>query len=215
MYKNIILIPFVAFLLLFLYSCNISKDKKVSYEKINAQLNKKNIETKEKAKNVLETWNKKKTTNSSILKYNIKAPDFIWLENWINSKEIKSISDLKWKVVLIDFWTYSCINCIRVLPYVQDLHEKYSDKWLFVIWIHTPEFSYEKKLDNLKKNVKKHWLTYTVVQDNDYKTWRNFKNRYWPALYLIDKYWNIRYKHFWEWNYDKNEYAVKLLLEEI
>ena len=177
-------------------------------------------------KEILET-NKKLTNDNlqkevkievdkeNILKYKVKAPDFIWLENWINSSEIKSIEELKWKVVLIDFWTYSCINCIRVLPYVQDLHEKYSDKWLVVIWIHTPEFSYEKKLENLKKNVEKRWLTYSVAQDNDYKTWRNFKNRYWPSLYLIDKDWNIRYKHFWEWNYDKNEQAVKLLLEEI
>ena len=148
------------------------------------------------------------------LNKNIKAPDLIGLTNWINWEEIKSLEELKWKVVFIDFWTYICINCVRTLPHMQALHEKYKDEWLVILWVHAPEFSYDRKIENVVAAVKKHGLTYRVVQDNDFKTWRNYKNRYWPAQYIINKQWILRYTHFWEWAYEKIDKVVEFLLSE-
>jgi cytochrome c biogenesis protein CcdA/thiol-disulfide isomerase/thioredoxin len=147
-------------------------------------------------------------------KYSL-APDFIGLENWINSEPIDSLKNLKGKVVLIDFWTYSCINCVRTLPFLQAWHEKYEDEGLIVIGIHAPEFQFEKILKNVKAATKEHELTYPIVQDNDFKTWRAYKNRYWPAKYLIDKDGYIRYTHFGEGAYEQTEMKIiELLYEE-
>lgn len=124
------------------------------------------------------------------------------------------IESLRGKVVLIDFWTYTCINCIRTLPYLRDWHEKYKDKGLVIIGVHTPEFEFEKEADNVKKAVEDFELKYPIVQDNNYATWRAYNNRYWPAKYLIDKNGLIRYTHFGEGDYDKTEKAIQELLEE-
>jgi thiol-disulfide isomerase/thioredoxin len=145
-----------------------------------------------------------------------QAPEIVGISGWLNTENGKAINlaDLRGKVVLIDFWTYSCINCIRTLPYVQSWYQKYQDDGFVVIGVHTPEFLFEHKKDNVLNAIKKYDLTYPVAQDNDYATWTAFENRYWPAHYLIDKDGNIRYTHFGEGNYDKTEESIKTLLKE-
>lgn len=138
------------------------------------------------------------------------APE-IYATGWINSESI-NISNQRGKVVLIDFWTYSCINCIRTLPYLKAWHEKYSAKGLVIIGVHTPEFEFEKDYNNVKSAVEKYELRYPIAQDNDYETWRAFGNRYWPRKYLIDKEGNIRYDHIGEGAYDETEKAIQSLL---
>jgi cytochrome c biogenesis protein CcdA/thiol-disulfide isomerase/thioredoxin len=118
------------------------------------------------------------------------------------------------KTVLIDFWTYTCINCIRTLPHVEALYERYKDEGLVVIGVHTPEFPFERDTDNVADAVQSNGLTYPVVQDNDYGTWNAFGNQYWPADYLIDTNGNVRYAHFGEGDYDEGEDAVRSLLAE-
>jgi len=142
------------------------------------------------------------------------APDLVGLTNWINSESIASLEDLRGKVVLIDFWTYDCINCIRTLPHVQALYEKYDDQGFVVLGLHAPEFSYERKIENVRREVVKHGLTYPIAQDNDFATWNNYKNRYWPAHYLIDKEGRLRHKHFGEGAYDEMDAWVAKLLNE-
>lgn len=142
-----------------------------------------------------------------------QAPEIISGGEWINSKPL-TIANLRGKVVLIDFWTYTCINCIRTLPYLQNWSEKYKDQGLIVIGVHSPEFEFEKDLDNVKKAVKDFGLTYPIVQDNNFDTWRAYANQYWPAKYLIDKDGNIRYTHFGEGNYDETEKMIQQLLKE-
>lgn len=142
-----------------------------------------------------------------------QAPEIISGGEWINSKPL-TIANLRGKVVLIDFWTYTCINCIRTLPYLQNWSEKYKDQGLIVIGVHSPEFEFEKDLDNVKKAVKDFGLTYPIVQDNNFDTWRAYANQYWPAKYLIDKDGNIRYTHFGERNYDETEKMIQQLLKE-
>ncbi len=153
------------------------------------------------------------STNSTKLNveqpYN--APEFKGIDNWINSQPLK-ISDLKGKVVLVDFWTYTCINCIRTLPYVKDWYNKYKNDGFIVIGVHTPEFSFEKLTDNVTKFAKDNGITYPIAQDNNYGTWQAFNNQYWPAEYLIDKNGKVRNTHFGEGNYDETEEAIQYLL---
>ncbi|MBU0706994.1 cytochrome c biogenesis protein DipZ [Patescibacteria group bacterium] len=141
------------------------------------------------------------------------APDLILGGSWLNSDPL-TISELKGKVVLVDFWTYTCINCIRTLPYVQSWQEKYSDKGLVIIGVHAPEFEFEKKSANVQKAIEDFGLTYPVMQDNDFRTWRAYDNHYWPAKYLIDKDGRIRYTHFGEGKYDESEKWIQKLLDE-
>jgi thiol-disulfide isomerase/thioredoxin len=116
--------------------------------------------------------------------------------------------------VIIDFWTYSCINCIRTLPYLRQRHDRYADKGLVIIWVHAPEFQFEKDLDNVRQAVSDFGLLYPIVQDNDFQTWRNYDNHYRPAKYIIDAKGVVRYTHFWEGWYDKTETVIQWLLEE-
>jgi thiol-disulfide isomerase/thioredoxin len=141
------------------------------------------------------------------------APEFSGLANWINSKEIKSMRELRGKVVLVDFWTYSCFNCVNTFPYVQGWHEKFKDEGLVVLGIHAPEFAFERDSDNVKKAVKKYGLTYPIALDNGFKLWRAYRNRYWPAFYLIDKQGMVRYTHFGEGRYKEMEAAIASLLK--
>jgi len=142
----------------------------------------------------------------------LPAPDLVGLTNWINSDKISSLSELRGQVVLIDFWTYACINCRRTLPHVQALYERYQDEGFVVLGLHAPEFSYERKIENVRTEVLKHGLTYPIAQDNDFATWRNYNNRYWPAHYLIDKEGSIRYTHFGEGAYQEmDQWVAKLL----
>jgi len=121
---------------------------------------------------------------------------------------------LKGKVVLVDFWTYTCINCIRTLPYVESWYKKYAGKGLVIVGVHTPEFEFEKVSDNVAKAIKDFGITYPVVQDNDYATWNAYSNQYWPADYLVDKNGKIRSTHFGEGDYDKTESEIQNLLAE-
>ncbi len=141
------------------------------------------------------------------------APELIEGGEWFNSDAL-SLEDLRGKVVLIDFWTYTCINCIRTLPYVQSWHDKYADDGLVIIGVHTPEFEFEKNPDNLAKAIKDFGLTYPIMQDNDYSTWRAYNNRYWPAKYFIDAKGVVRSTHFGEGDYDESEEMIRQLLEE-
>lgn len=148
------------------------------------------------------------------------APDFVGITHWLNSDGVH-INDLKGKVVLIDFWTYTCINCIRTLPYVTGWYEKYKpsdsegkEDGLVVIGVHTPEFEFEKKTENVEGAIKQYTINYPVAQDNDFATWRAYDNHYWPAKYLIDADGVIRYTHFGEGDYDITEENIQKLLKE-
>jgi thiol-disulfide isomerase/thioredoxin len=145
-----------------------------------------------------------------------KAPDFAKITGYINTEEGRSINlkDLKGKVVLVDFWTYSCINCIRTLPYLVDWNEKYADKGLVIVGVHSPEFEFEKNVDNVKAAVQKYGIKYPVVQDNDKGTWDAYENRYWPRKYLIDSEGYIRYDHIGEGGYAETEKVIRSLLAE-
>lgn len=142
-----------------------------------------------------------------------KAPEFEGISSYINSNGT-NLSDLKGKVVLIDFWTYSCINCIRTLPYLVDWNQKYSDKGLVIIGIHSPEFEFEKGVDNVKQAVTRFGIKYPVLLDNDHGTWNAFQNSYWPRKYLVDSEGFIRYDHIGEGGYVETENAIRTLLAE-
>jgi cytochrome c biogenesis protein CcdA/thiol-disulfide isomerase/thioredoxin len=139
------------------------------------------------------------------------APAIDGIVAWINSPPL-TLSELKGKVVLIDFWTYSCINCIRTLPYINDWYQKYHDKGLVIIGVHSPEFDFEKSLTNVKNAVAKDQIAYPVALDSQFVTWRNYQNSYWPAHYLIDKDGNVVYTHFGEGDYDVTENNIRYLL---
>jgi cytochrome c biogenesis protein CcdA/thiol-disulfide isomerase/thioredoxin len=132
---------------------------------------------------------------------------------WLNSPPLTAQA-LKGKVVLVDFWTYSCINCLRTLPYVKAWAEKYRDQGLVVIGVHTPEFAFERDAGNVTKAMKDLGITYPVAIDNDYKVWRAFNNQYWPAHYFADAQGRIRYHHFGEGNYAESERVIQQLLRE-
>ena len=133
--------------------------------------------------------------------------------NWINSAPLTA-RQLKGKVVLVDFWDYSCINCIRAIPYIRAWAEKYKDNGLVVIGVHTPEFDVEKQLPNVQKAVHKFGITYPVALDNDYAIWNAFHNQFWPAHYFIDAKGKVRYQHFGEGEYDQSERWIQELLKE-
>jgi cytochrome c biogenesis protein CcdA/thiol-disulfide isomerase/thioredoxin len=132
---------------------------------------------------------------------------------WINSPALTNES-LKGKVVLVDFWTFDCINCKRTLPYVKDWVKKYEKDGLVVVGVHTPEYGFERIIDNVKDKVKEYGITYPVAIDNNYAIWRNFDNQYWPAHYLIDAKGQVRFTHFGEGRYDDQEKMIQQLLEE-
>lgn len=143
-----------------------------------------------------------------------RAPEFTGLGPWHNSPPF-TLASLKGKVVLVDFWTYSCINCIRTLPYMRGYWSKFKDQPFVLLGVHTPEFVFEKSERNVADAIKRHDLTYPVAQDNDFGTWNAFANRYWPAKYLIDAEGYIRYTHFGEGAYEETDMAIQSLLKEI
>jgi thiol-disulfide isomerase/thioredoxin len=133
--------------------------------------------------------------------------------DWINSKPLNA-KELKGKVVLVDFWTYSCINCLRSLPYIRAWADKYKDSGLVVIGVHTPEFDFEKDLPKVQKAVQKFGITYPVALDSNHAIWDAFHNRYWPAHYFIDAKGKVRFEHFGEGNYEESERWIQELLQE-
>jgi thiol-disulfide isomerase/thioredoxin len=142
-----------------------------------------------------------------------KAPEFKGITSYINTNQTK-LSDLKGKVILVDFWTYSCINCIRTLPYLVDWNQKYSDKGLVIVGVHSPEFEFEKNINNVKQAVARFGIKYPVLLDNDHETWNAYQNSYWPRKYLVDSDGYIRYDHIGEGGYAETENAIKSLLAE-
>jgi cytochrome c biogenesis protein CcdA/thiol-disulfide isomerase/thioredoxin len=156
-----------------------------------------------------------KATNDSKL-YNVvayKAPELTGIDSWINSNPL-TVAQLKGKVVLIDFWTYTCINCIRSLPYVQGWYKQYEKDGFVVIGIEAPEFSYERIPSNVAAAVKQDGLNYPIAIDGNLATWNAYQNQYWPAEYLIDRDGNVRREHFGEGEYDQTEQAIRGLLAE-
>ncbi|MEK7570255.1 MAG: cytochrome c biogenesis protein DipZ [Patescibacteria group bacterium] len=142
-----------------------------------------------------------------------QAAELIDITGWINS-EPKTLAELRGKVVLVKFWTYTCINCIRTLPYVQAWYDKYQDKGFTILAVHTPEFAFEKIPANVEDAVKDFNITYPVALDPAYATWTAYRNRYWPAAYLVDAQGRLRYTHFGEGDYDITEGAIQTLLAE-
>jgi thiol-disulfide isomerase/thioredoxin len=141
------------------------------------------------------------------------APDFVGIANWINSSPL-SMQQLRGKVVLVDFWTYDCINCLHVLPYVKGWHQKYKDQGLVVVGVHTPEYGFERNLDNLKTAVQRNGITFPVAQDNRYETWTAYNNQFWPAFYLVDRKGEVVYTHFGEGDYAQTEATIRKLLAQ-
>jgi cytochrome c biogenesis protein CcdA/thiol-disulfide isomerase/thioredoxin len=142
-----------------------------------------------------------------------EAAEIAEIESWINSDPL-TIKGLKGKVVLVDFWTYSCINCIRTQPYLNKWYDAYKDKDFVILGLHAPEFAFEKKKENVEKAVKDANIKYPVGLDNELGTWNAFNNQFWPAKYLIDKAGKIRYTHFGEGDYDITEQNIRALLIE-
>ncbi len=140
-------------------------------------------------------------------------PSLAGATQWLNSPPLTP-TDLRGKVVLVDFWTFSCINCLRTLPYVRAWAEKYKDKGLVVIGVHAPEFAFEKNIDNVRRAVRELAIAYPVAIDNDYAIWQGFNNEFWPAHYFIDAQGRIRHHHFGEGNYAESEKIIQQLLNE-
>jgi hypothetical protein len=124
------------------------------------------------------------------------------------------MAELRGTVVLIDFWTYTCINCIRTLPYLEAWQRRYGNQGFAVVGVHSPEFPFEKDADNVRAAIRQNGLTYPVVQDNDLATWDAWGNQYWPSEYLVDAQGNVRHAHFGEGDYDETERAIRTLLQE-
>jgi thiol-disulfide isomerase/thioredoxin len=143
-----------------------------------------------------------------------KAPEFTQITGYINTPGPIKISDLRGKVVLVHFWTYTCINCIHTIPYLNDWYQKYGNKGLVIVSIHRPEFDFEKKYDNVKAAVQQYEIKYPVLQDNNHGTWDAYGNTYWPRDYLIDNQGLIRYNHVGEGGYDETEKTIQSLLAE-
>ncbi len=142
-----------------------------------------------------------------------ELPSLSSATDWLNSRPL-SAAGLRGKVVLIDFWTYTCINWLRSLPYVRAWADKYKDQGLVVIGVHTPEFAFEKNVDNVRRAAKDMRVDYPIAIDSDYAIWRAFKNEYWPALYFVDAQGHIRHHQFGEGEYEQSERIIQQLLAE-
>jgi thiol-disulfide isomerase/thioredoxin len=139
------------------------------------------------------------------------APNFIGIDKWFNSAPL-TMAGLRGKVVLVDFWTYGCYNCVNTLPHVVKLHEKYANKGLVIVGVHTPEFPHEKSAANVARAIKRHGIKYPVAQDNSYATWKAYRNRYWPAQYIVDRSGKIVYTHAGEGAYGEMDRIIGKLL---
>jgi cytochrome c biogenesis protein CcdA/thiol-disulfide isomerase/thioredoxin len=142
-----------------------------------------------------------------------QAPDFAGIDHWLNSQPL-TMAGLRGKVVLVDFWTYSCINCIRTLPYVEGWYQKYAANGLVIVGVHTPEFAFEHDTSNVQAAISRFGITYPVAQDNEYSTWTAYSNSYWPADYLIDASGHVRATHDGEGDYNTTEAQIRSLLTE-
>ena len=166
---------------------------------------------------IIKEVNEDETSQNIINKEKLylKAPELKGISGYLNSENEFKISDFRGKIVLVDFWTYSCINCIRTLPHLTEWDRKYRNKGLVIIGVHTPEFNFEKDYNNVKSAIEKYNIEYRVAQDNDYATWTAYKNRFWPRKYLIDAEGFIRFDHIGEGAYSETEMKIQELLSEI
>ncbi len=162
---------------------------------------------------IISSEGQAKTNLQDALLVSYQAPEISGIEKWFNSKPQK-ISQLKGKVVLIDFWTYSCINCLRTLPHLKEIYEKYHSQGLEIIGVHAPEFEFEKNPQNVEKAIARFGIKYPVALDNKLQTWQNFENQYWPAHYLINQQSKVVYTHFGEGHYDVLENNIAALLNK-
>jgi len=184
------------------------------------QINSTTVKNDIKKEDMKETnvMNSIKEDRSSLLAEKTKlyepAKEITTPDGFINTDNLLIADEVGKNVVLVDFWTYSCINCQRTLPYLNAWHEKYGDKGLTIIGVHTPEFEFEKEYDNVKKATEKFGVEYPVVLDNDYSTWSAYRNRYWPRKYLIDIDGFIVYDHIGEGGYEETERKIQELLRE-
>ena len=138
----------------------------------------------------------------------VAAPNFVGIKAWLNSSPL-NIGDLRGKVVLVDFWTYGCYNCVNTLPHVTRLYDTYKDKGLIVVGVHTPEFPFEKSTDTVQAAIKRYGIRYPVAQDNEYATWNAYHNQYWPSQYIIDRSGKIVFEHAGEGQYQEIERTIQ------
>jgi thiol-disulfide isomerase/thioredoxin len=143
----------------------------------------------------------------------VRAPEFPTGVQWLQGNPVR-IADARGKPVLIDFWDYTCLNCLRTLPYVKEWHRRYAPHGLIVVGVHAPEFSFARDSGNVARAVREQGIEYPVVLDNDYAIWQAWANRYWPAKYLVDGNGYLRYYHFGEGGYAQTEEAIQTLLKE-
>lgn len=145
-----------------------------------------------------------------------RMPDFTGITRWWNTSDGQPLTPekLKGKVVLIDFWTYSCINCIRTYPFIKSMHDKYAEKGLVIVGVHTPEFAFEADPTNVEREISKNGLKHPIALDPNYGTWNAYGNQYWPAEYFFDRQGRLRRTHFGEGEYDESEAAIRSLLAE-
>jgi thiol-disulfide isomerase/thioredoxin len=151
------------------------------------------------------------SAKAAIASPSISLPDFQGISEWLNSDPL-TVAELKGNVVLIQFWTFACINCQRTLPYIVQWYQQYADQGLKVIGVHTPEFAFEREINNVKQALEEHKITYPVPIDGEFKTWKAYDNGYWPHLYLADRQGKIRYDHIGEGAYDTTEQTIQRLL---
>lgn len=154
------------------------------------------------------------STNVDLANSGDLAPELQGISGYINTEPFKLHDLFGQKVILVDFWTYSCINCQRTLPYLNAWYDKYKDQGLVIVGVHTPEFQFEHELTNVQAAVKKFGITYPVVLDNSYGTWQAFQNLYWPREYLIDIHGKIVHDHIGEGDYDETEKAIQAALAD-
>jgi thiol-disulfide isomerase/thioredoxin len=145
---------------------------------------------------------------TTTLKVGSAAPELAGIDHWLNSPPL-TLGQLRGKVVLVDFWTASCINCIHTLPSVNDWNRKYASEGLVVIGVHTPEYPFERSTHTVQEAIDRFGIRYPVAQDNSYATWHAFGNEYWPASYLVDRSGHVVYTHFGEGDYAETEAAIK------
>ena len=186
-----------------------------SYSNFINDLEGNNLVSKE-LNNIKGNKSQSREENSDLFNVDYPAPELTGITNWLNTPDDKplTLKELRGKVVLVDFWTYTCINCIRTLPFITSWYDKYEKDGFVVIGIHTPEFQFEHEASNVEGAIKQYKIHYPVAQDNNYSTWNAFTNQYWPAEYLIDKDGNVRRTHFGEGEYDQMEEAIRTLLKE-
>jgi thiol-disulfide isomerase/thioredoxin len=140
------------------------------------------------------------------------APEFTGLGNWFNSSPL-TLASLRGKVVLVNFWTYGCVNCVNTLPHVTQLYAKYKDRGLVIVGVHTPEFPFERSASNVQAALKRHGITYPVAQDNNSATWNAWRNQYWPAQYIVDRAGHVVYSHAGEGAYEEIDRTIDRLIQ--